>query len=709
EVRELLRSHRLVSIVGVGGSGKTRVSVQAAAGMIHEFKNGVWFVDLSPIHRPELVATAIGAALSVPIASDANGPDELVNLLRRKSLLLVLDNCEHLLDSVTPLVERLMTECAGVYVLATSREPLAAPTERVYRLPVLSVPPPGPMRASDSERYGAIALFVERATAAKPSFRLTDENADVVARICRQVDGIALGIELTAARVAVASVEQLAEHLAESLHVITIGQRGGLARHQTMLALIDWSYDLLSDDERRLFGRLAAFSGGWTLDMASHICIDDTIDPFELFDLHSSLLDRSLVTEDRSTSEKRFRFLEPIRAYAREKLFASGEADKLASAHSAFFRTLADDADRAFYSMPSREWFSSVQAHLDNYRAALAWSLAEGNDVELGAAIVGSLSWYFYYSSPTEGIRWINTALAAQSLSMEREARLWMALSPLYGIPTEEKRSAGERAVTLYRTLNVPSRLVHALRMLGLTLAWYYPEELELARELMAEAYELVQSLGDPVAKALVLQAQSQVLEADDFAGRRKLKEAAYELLIEHGNDRQIAVVLTDLSEGAFGERDEAAAFSYGREAVQYAQASGSRNTMLCAGINLAHYAAALGDWETAYDAADRALALADAAQATEMITYTLNAFACLSAGIGDVERSALLFGFCNARFGVVHTPRHDGMCEEILYRRASVKLRNILGETETQRLLTTGAGLSEGEAIDLALRRGQS
>lgn len=692
ELRALVQRHPLVTIAGVGGSGKTRMAIQTALDELDNFEDGAWLIDLSVLGPASSVSSAIASALSIAVSDDEQDTAALAKVLRRRRTLLVIDNCEHVRGQTAAVLTALIGTCPRLRVLATSRIPIGITGEETYRLPAL-------------ERSDAIALFTERAKSAKPSFALTEANTPAVERICGLVDGIALGIELIAPRIAVVSPEQLAERLGESFSIATAGRRTALERHQTMHALIDWSYELLEPDERRVFARLATFSGSWTLEAMSAVCSGDAFDAFALYDVHAALLNASLVSEEPSHDERRYRLLEPIRDYAREQLEIAGESDAMAHRHAAHFARRAAAADESFYVTPSRMWFADIHADLANYRAALTWCIERGNDRRLGAEIAASLSWYFYYSYPSEGTRWIRAALAGLEHGEARmiEARLHLGLTPLYGLTPAEKRCSGERAVEIYRAGQDPLRLSHALRMLGLTLAWYFPAEHERADLLIAQAHALALQLDDPIATALVLQARSQVLESGDLVGRKRLKEEAYRLLREHGNDRQISVVLTDLSEGAFAEGDEEGALSYGREALAIAQASGSRNTMLCAVINLAHYAAAQADWTVAGEAGNQALRWSDESQAAEFITYAINALACVAAGLNHPERAARLFGFCNTRFGTMHAPRHEGMCEDVLYRRTMEHLAESLSANELEAALAAGAQLNEDAAIVLA------
>ncbi len=321
-----MKEHRLVTIVGSGGIGKTRTALQVAANLLDGSTDGVWFVEFAALRDPELVAATLARVLGVREAADGPIRTALLEFLEHRELLLVLDNCEHLLDEVAPLVDEILRSCAGVVALATSREGLGIAGERTYPLPPLPVPEPDTeLRADQAIAFDSVTLFVDRAQTADTRFVLTDRDAPIVAEICRRLDGIPLALELAAARVKVLSIEGLARRLDERFRFLTGGSRTALPRQQTMRALIEWSYDLLAEDERTLFARLAVFAGGWTLEAAEAVSAGDGIDSLDVLNLTSSLVEKSLVGVDLASGAARYRFFESTRAFAREKLEQRGE------------------------------------------------------------------------------------------------------------------------------------------------------------------------------------------------------------------------------------------------------------------------------------------------------------------------------------------------------------------------------------------------
>ncbi len=316
EVETQMTQCRLVSLVGTGGVGKTRVALQVGANLLDGSEDGVWFIDLAPLSDPGFVAGTIASTLGVREVHERPLLETLVDYLKRKRLLLILDNCEHVIEEAAKVADTIVRGCPEVRVLATSREPLRIAGERAFPMPTLALPAPdATLAVEDAGTFGAVALFAERAAAADDRFALSVENLPVVLEICRRLDGIALAIELAAARVKMLTPRQLAQNLDERFRVLTGGSRTALPRQQTMRALIDWSFDLLSASEQRLFGRLSIFAGGWTLAEVSSVCSDEqlaggALDRWEVFDLLSSLVEKSLVVAEPAGEEQRYRLLE---------------------------------------------------------------------------------------------------------------------------------------------------------------------------------------------------------------------------------------------------------------------------------------------------------------------------------------------------------------------------------------------------------------
>jgi predicted ATPase/class 3 adenylate cyclase len=425
-IRAILGHARLLTVVGPGGVGKTRTVVEIATEAPASFADGVWFVDLAPLRDPEFVDDHIAATLGLVVAPGRNPAEIVTAYLATRHCLLVIDNCEHLIDEVARVVRALLHACPRVTILATSREALRLSGERIYRMPSLDVPPAHvPLTAAEALAYGAVALFCDRARAADGRFALTDDNAGIVAEICRRLDGIALALELAAPRVKVLSVGQLSHRLTERFRLLTGGNRSALPRQQTLRALIDWSYDLLPDVEKAFFRRTGIFAGGFTLDAAVAICAGTSLaDEWNVLDTLSTLVDKSLVVAETVDDRQRYRLLESLRDYAYAKLEELGETNDVAEAHAHHYLALARAGAVAYQSTPVEDWLASMSPEIENYRAALTWSLAE--NPALGADLAVA-SWFLFdgLGSFEEGIRWIDAALAsAAALSPDARAKL---------------------------------------------------------------------------------------------------------------------------------------------------------------------------------------------------------------------------------------------------------------------------------------------
>jgi predicted ATPase/class 3 adenylate cyclase len=435
QVKSLLDEHTLLTVFGAGGVGKTRLAVQAGADLLDRYPDGVWIAELASVTDPALVSSVIAKVLGMS-QPETRGVDEpLSQWLKRKQLLLIVDNCEHLLEAVAPLADAICHSCPNVRILATSRQALGIGGEALYRLPSLAVPEASStLRAEDAVQYGAIALFVDRARFADMRFNLSDDNAPLVAEICRRLDGIPLAIELAAARVNVLSIPNLAKRLHERFRLLTGGSRTALPRQKTLSALIDWSYDLLSAQERTLFSRLATFAGTFTLDAAAFVCAGDGIDETNILDLTTSLVDKSLAVADTSRTQERYRLLESTREYGLEKLTGSGEHERLMHRYAEYFVGVAQEADRKLDTMPLGEWLARLDPDVENFRAVLEWALDKAREAALAGALAGALEMFWWHGGlEAEGRRWSGAALAQldEGAHPEVEARLRRALALL--------------------------------------------------------------------------------------------------------------------------------------------------------------------------------------------------------------------------------------------------------------------------------------
>src|SRR3989441_5348093 len=380
-LRQTLLTARLLTLTGPGGIGKTRLALQAANELLGDFRDGVWLVELAPISTPDLVPQTIASTLGVSEQPGRPLSEALVTYLEGRRLLLILDNCEHLVEPTARLVEALLHSCPQVHVLATSRETFGIGGEIVRRVPSLSVPQAGALGPVEKlTGYEAVALFCDRAAAAVGSFSLTQSNARSVVQICERLDGIPLAIELAAVRLKVLSLEQVAARLNDRFHLLTGGSRTALPRQQTLRATIDWSYDLLPDSERALLRRLAVFVGTITLEAAADVCAGPPIATPDILDLIPQLVGKSLVQAEESPIEARFRLLETIRQYGLSKLLEAGEAEPVRQRHRDWFIGWAERAEPELEGPDQTRWRNRMEGALDNLRAAFDWLPREGDD-----------------------------------------------------------------------------------------------------------------------------------------------------------------------------------------------------------------------------------------------------------------------------------------------------------------------------------------
>lgn len=406
EAKERLAAARLLTLIGSGGTGKTRLALQLGAELLPSFADGVWLVEMAALTDPSLISQTIADVFDLRQQPGTSLTEVLVDHLRAKNLLLIMDNCEHLVEACAELAGQLLCACGHIQLIVSSREVLGISGEMVYRIPSLSLPGLEQGTSAALANCESVKLFAERARAVNPKFALSDQNAPFVAQVCQRLDGIPLALELAAARAAVFSVEQIAARLDNRFQLLVGGSRTALPRHQTLRALIDWSYDLLSDDEQALIRRLSVFAGGWTLEAAESL-----VSSHDVLTLLAQLVNKSLVLFDEEDGKPRYRMLETVRQYARDKLLEMGESEEARSAHLDFFYQLVETGGPKMEWLQDLDWVWRVEAENDNLRAALEWALEK--NVEAAMHMVWHLSivwWLRGYEA--EGRRWATLALA---------------------------------------------------------------------------------------------------------------------------------------------------------------------------------------------------------------------------------------------------------------------------------------------------------
>jgi predicted ATPase/DNA-binding SARP family transcriptional activator len=415
-----IKTQRLVTLTGAGGTGKTRLALQVAKEILDEFPHGVFLVELAPLSDPELVPQACLQALDLVQQPGCSPSSTLVRYLENKHSLLILDNCEHILAACTSLVNALLKGCPQLHILATSREILSIPGENSFRVPSLSSPDPRSLPPLEKlSQFEAVRLFVERTVQVSPSFQLSLKNSSAVALICQRLDGIPLAIELAAARMHVMAVDQLASRLDNTFRILTGGSKAVLPRQQTLKATIDWSYDLLAPNERLLLQRLSVFAGGWTLEAAETVCADEgraenSLSSLDVIDLLTQLVDKSLVIASIQAGGVRYHLLETIRQYARDRLMETGLGVEVRGRHLAYFARLSAEAKPHLRATGMVEWLERLEQELDNFRVALEWSLA--SNIELGLKIASDMLWFWHFRALfEEEVAHLEKLLAAEA------------------------------------------------------------------------------------------------------------------------------------------------------------------------------------------------------------------------------------------------------------------------------------------------------
>ncbi len=730
EIGELVATRRLVTLVGSGGIGKTRTSLQVAAALTDAFADGVWFVELAPLASADYVPTTIVQALGLAPNSGGDPVEQTARALRALALLLVLDNCEHLVEASARVVAAILRACPQVKVLASSRQALGLAGEQLYRLAPLAVPTPdraGRLGVAHAATSPAVELFVERARSVDWRFALTDENAATIADICRRLDGIPLAIELAASRVRILSPRQLRDRLDERFRVLSSGSRDVLPRQQTLRALIDWSHELLDDRERTLFRRLAIFVNGFTLAAASAVASGDGLDEFDVIDLLASLADKSLVLTEPAGDELRYRLLESTRAYASEQLAAAGERDGLAARHARYFRDLLTDL-RARYEETARaaEFNTTLAVELEDIRAALAWAPtvtsahAEADArVEAdtaGADIAGDLlvaigrSWR-YIGRGAEGIArieaYLSTPIATARPAIDRRgAQLRTALSFLLDDLGRFKRAldVADEAVARARAAGVDTVLAAALNT-------YAGSAAQLGRVDDAQT-ALAQAVAIPGASpALRLRLLDTRAMLDLVRGDLDAAADSYEQLRREnrrlGNDGAEHVAAQNLAELEHARGQTARALALVEAMLPAIRAGRDANLLGQLLTNLAGYRAAAGDLAGAASAAREAIASGDLDSDHAYVPIAIEHFALVCALRDDCARAATLEGYVAAWFDAHGFEREH--TEKTTHDRLIALLRERLTPAELARRTADGAALTPPATIALALAAGKN
>jgi predicted ATPase/DNA-binding NarL/FixJ family response regulator len=711
EVKRALAMTRLLTLTGAGGSGKTRLALEVARDLVGAYPDGVGLVELAPLSEGELVPQAVASALGVLEQPSRSLTATLTEALQTKQALLVVDNCEHLIEAVAHLVDALLDACPRLRILATSREALSIAGEAVWLVLPLSVPEQQhSSTVEELEGYESVRLLVECARRRNPAFALTSENAEAVAEICQRLEGIPLAIELAASRVGL-SAEEIAARLEDSLRLLTGGSRTALHRQQTLRGTLDWSHDLLSEPERFLFRRLSVFAGGWTLEAAEEVGAHGSIEGSDVLDLLGRLVDKSLVVaEAEAQGAVRYRMLEPIRQYARERLEESEEAEAIQRRHAEFFLALAEEAEPEVEGPQQAAWLERLEAEHDNLRAALSWSLERGEEAELGLRVAGALGQFWYLRGYLgEGRRWLEEALAKSSpASTAARANALHRLSFLAYLQGDLDRAqeASEESLKLEgveQFWDIAGRrsVAAGLGRLMLGIVASAQGDSERAIQLYEKSLALSRKVGDKrgIADNLLLLG-IEMRSWGNFEKARDLLEEGMVVAREVGDPELLAAFLNQLCDTFLLQGDLERATVIGEKAAAICREQNHRILLSDALCNLGWAALLRGDPERAttlyVESLELKRGLGDKpllVKLTVALPETLDGLACVATARGETERAVRLFGATRAL--------HEQVSDHLTLAREYAALREPY-------LAATRSQLSE-EAWETAFAEGRA
>ncbi len=565
EIKRLLETSRLVTLTGAGGCGKTRLALRVASDLCAAYPDGACWVELAPLADAALLPQAVAQALNTIEHPGHALLDVILDLLHDKRLLLVLDNCEHLASACGEFAHDVLCDAAHVGILATSREPLAVAGEMLYPVAPLAVPP-GP-KATDIAEFDSIRLFVERARSVRPNFTLTPDNAAHVADICRRLDGIPLAIELASGRVNVLTVEQIASRLDDRFSLLTSATHGMPSHHRTLRAALDWSYDSLPPEEQILLSRLSAFAGGCTLKAVEQVCAGEGIAVEQIVDGLSSLVNKSLlIAQTLEPGEARYRMLETIREYAREKLHESGQGDTVRDRHLDFFLEFAREAEKRIHGPNELEWLDRLDLEHDNLRAALEWSLGQAR-ADKGAELVRALLWFWdiraHWREGRERAEELLALPAAAGKNLLRVAGLLVAgvMSSRWNLGDDRAtRRYLEELVTIARELGEPGKRFLAVGLHYLSEPTF-GDKPALAESMLEESLAMARSLDEQWLVATSLRFKADLARSrSHYADGHNFCEESLKICRLIGDERGIAESLAKAGQVFGCERDYASA-----------------------------------------------------------------------------------------------------------------------------------------------------
>lgn len=701
QIKSLLGGTRLLTLVGAGGSGKTRLSIQASMELMNapQFRDGVWWVELANLTNVTLVPQAVAKALNIAEVAHRSVTETLCQVLRQKQMLLILDNCEHLLAACAELVSALLRECPQLKILTTSREPLNVAGEAVWQVSTLAVPTETLTREQLLMTYEGVRLFVERARAVNPNFALTEDNALGVVEICRCLDGIPLAIELAAARVQVLSIRQIAARLDDRFSLLTTGNRTALARQQTLRALIDWSYDLLSEIERIVLRRLAVFQGGWTLRAAEAVVGDQG--QINVLEVMTQLVNKSLmhVEQDRA-SETRYHFLDTIRYYAREKLAESGEEELIRERHCDWAIAFAELADSQSRNADQLLWLNRLELDHDNMRAALEHArrhVTEDNgatNIRLAAALARFWALRGYWA---EGRTWLAPALDC-NLCTAAHAKALLGLAELISFQesTVVSQPLYEASLALSRVLGDKWTIA-----LASSHSLIVEEDSVKAQALFDASLTIARELDDVWLTAMAFQRMGIFLHRQGENATATFEQSLV-YARQTGDRWLISSALNNLGEILRIQQDYARGVLVYEEALAIQRALGDKSGLVTTLHNLGHVALRQGDLARAAALFKESLGINREHERKQGIAECLAGLAGVAAALGQFMRAAKLFGAADAVFAEIKVKMDP--TDRIEFDRNVAIIRQQMSEEDFYAAWAEGRTMMLDQASELGL-----
>lgn len=716
EVKRLLKETQLLTLLGPGGTGKTRLMLQVAEEVIEEYPDGVWLVELAPLTDPGLIPERVASALNVQEQPGRTLFDTLADYLRNKDLLLLLDNVEHIVSESAAFTEHLLEHCPKLTVLITGREALFIAGEKTIQIPSLSLPDTA-HNGADLENLAqceSIQLFLERARAIRADYALTEKNAGSLAEIVRRLDGIPLALELAAARLRMLTTEKIAERLNDRFRLLTGGRRTALPRQQTLEALIDWSWQLLDEKERILLRRLSVFSGGWSLEAAEQICAFEPLDELDVFDLLDQLINKSLVTVQYLDGEPRYGILESIRQFARDKLFEANEGKTLRDHHAAFFVAFAVESEDLLIRETMVERVNLITLEFDNLRAVLTWTFED--DPPLALRIISSLLYnWSYWIHPSEARTWLETSITKtrpllsanpSDTLVEEYIKAQIGLAVVYSLFGNNSLSHDtmDQAIALARQYGL-------LNLMCMAIGWKtnfmlvnesqlserWNEGLDQALKISEENNFISAMILLYLGKFYLLVSQGDIMAAQVYF------QKVLRLSREFNNPRLNANLLHVQARMALAQRDWEAAGICLIKSIEDSRAINDLRNVLHAESDLAHLYRRTGKLQEALPLYRKTIQRWLEEGSRPAIAHQLECFAFMANEWGQFNQAALLLGRAwQTREELNAHSKHPEEIAEL--QQAMAQLAEALGEVERDRLMVDGAQMSLDEAVEFAL-----